>query len=353
MLTEGYSILAVIEDDKTCAAVYALLEKDQKYRLCRITADFHKAGKELQHHAMDAVIIFMEHLSPSAKAWIKNTIEKSAVPVLVSTADKISARELGVEETMFRTCSFASGTPMSIVSEINIKIRVLAQNKKKMPAPQQHKVRNVDINIVNRILSGTINGDNYAKPEKLIAIGASMGGVEAVTKVLSMLPAQMPGIVVTQHMPPGFTSMFAKSIKDVCELKVQEAVDCGVIEPGTIYIAPGGKHLTVKAGENGGYITRLRLGERVEGHIPSVTTLFESVAAAAGKHAMGIILTGMGGDGAVGLLKMRQAGAFTVGQDEASSLVYGMPRVAFELGAVSKQVPLEQIPRNMITYANR
>lgn len=178
---------------------------------------------------------------------------------------------------------------------------------------------------------------------KIIAIGSSTGGTEAVSNILKMLPANIPGIVVTQHIPPVFSRMFAERLNQSTPFYVKEAQTGDYIEPGKVLIAPGDRHMRVKK-KGSLYQVECNPGERVNGHCPSVDVLFESVAKEAKQSAFGIILTGMGYDGAKGLLEMRKQGARTIGQDEASSVVYGMPKVAFNIGAVEKQASLEDIP---------
>ncbi|WP_332701550.1 protein-glutamate methylesterase/protein-glutamine glutaminase [Devosia sp.] len=176
----------------------------------------------------------------------------------------------------------------------------------------------------------------------LIAIGASTGGVEAIRAVLSQMPIDCPPIVIAQHMPPGFTSRFAARLDEVCGLTVLEAEDRMPLLPGHAYVARGDYHLRVER-SSGQLKARLTHDELESGHRPSVDVLFESVAKTVGAMAVGAILTGMGRDGARGLKMMRDAGAYTVGQSQASALVYGMPRVAFEEGAVVEQAPVEAI----------
>tara|TARA_R110000868_G_scaffold14338_5_gene66573 strand:+ start:3783 stop:4832 length:1050 start_codon:yes stop_codon:yes gene_type:complete len=176
----------------------------------------------------------------------------------------------------------------------------------------------------------------------LIAIGASTGGVEAIRTVLSQMPADCPPIVIAQHMPPGFTGRFAARLDEVCAIKVIEAEDRMPLLPGHAYVAKGDFHLRVER-SSGQLKCRLTQDELTSGHRPSVDILFESVAKTVGNMAVGAILTGMGRDGARGLKLMRDAGAYTVGQSKSSALVYGMPRVAFEEGAVVEQAPVEDI----------
>lgn len=177
---------------------------------------------------------------------------------------------------------------------------------------------------------------------KIIAIGASTGGTEAIYEVLKQFRRDIPGIVVVQHMPPGFTKMYAERLNNQCEVTVKEAQTGDKVIPGQVLIAPGDRQMkVVKVGEC--YQVECRGEEKVNGHCPSVDVLFGSVARVAGKNAIGVILTGMGSDGAKGLLEMRKAGAPTIGQDETSSIVYGMPKVAYDIGAVQYRLGLSAI----------
>ena len=191
----------------------------------------------------------------------------------------------------------------------------------------------------------------YLPSGDVVAIGSSTGGVEALLTILSQFPETCPPTVITQHMPATFTASFAARLDRASAAKVQEAVDGAPLEVGKVYVAPGGAtHLEVV--RSAGLRCRLVAGDPVSGHRPSVDVLFRSVAQAVGDKAVGAILTGMGRDGAQGLLQMRQAGARTVGQDEASCVVYGMPRAAHEIGAVEKQVSLSSIGQSILDLAS-
>lgn len=182
---------------------------------------------------------------------------------------------------------------------------------------------------------------------KVIAIGASTGGTEALKKILTRMPPNAPGIVVVQHMPANFTTAFAKRLDDACAVKVKEAEDNDSVTPGRVLIAPGNYHMILRR-SGARYYVEVKDGPMVHHQRPSVDILFRSTARYAGANAVGVILTGMGADGAQGLLEMRQAGAKTLGQDEESCVVYGMPKEATRLGAVEKELPLNAIAEEIL-----
>jgi len=188
--------------------------------------------------------------------------------------------------------------------------------------------------------------------EKLVAIGTSTGGTQALDAVLRRLPKEVPGIVVVQHMPAQFTTTFAERLNTHCRIEVREARDGDRVEPGLALIAPGGKHMLVRR-SGGHYTVGVIDGPPVNRHRPSVDVLFRSVANCAGPAATGIIMTGMGDDGARGLREMVDAGAYTVAQDEKSCVVFGMPKVAIELGAVREILPLDRIHETIIAAPRR
>ena len=187
--------------------------------------------------------------------------------------------------------------------------------------------------------------------EKLIIIGASTGGTEAIKEFLVQLPSDSPGVLITQHMPEGFTRSFANRLDKLCKISVKEAEGNERVLPGHAYLAPGHSHLKlVRSGAN--YMTQLDAGPPVNRHRPSVDVLFESAAQAAGKNAVGVILTGMGKDGAAGMLKMKEAGAYNLAQDEATCVVFGMPREAIAIGATHEVGPLTELPgRVMMVFS--
>lgn len=225
----------------------------------------------------------------------------------------------------------------SFISELILKIKIAATVKSPRPRPRP----NTSLPKVSERMSGL--------ESSIIAIGASTGGTEAIYSILSTLKPETPGIVIVQHIPPGFSKMFAERLDKQTALNVKEAETGDFLDPGRVLVAPGDKHMkVVKLGNR--YRVECFAGEKVNGHCPSVDVLFESVAKEVGKCAVGVILTGMGQDGARGLLSMRRRGCRTIGQDEASCVVYGMPKVAFDIGAVEKQAALENIPKVLADF---
>lgn len=234
-------------------------------------------------------------------------------------------------------------------------------------SPRQYEdwVKNeflVKIKIAAAAQLGNVRMKSLTQPEHrlsvqnnnhIVAIGASTGGTEAILEVVKGYGTDIPGIVVVQHMPPGFTAMYAKRVNDICRIQVKEAETGDRVLPGHMLIAPGGDRHMRLVKVNGNYQVECKQGPRVNGHCPSVEVLFDSVAKVAGANAVGIILTGMGGDGAKGLLAMRKAGARTIGQDESPCVVYGMPKVAYDIGAVEFQEKLSDIPGRTYALLNK
>jgi two-component system chemotaxis response regulator CheB len=190
-------------------------------------------------------------------------------------------------------------------------------------------------------------GNRISTTEKVIAVGSSTGGTEAIKEFLIRMPPDAPGILIAQHMPQAFTKSFANRLDTLCKIKVVEAEGNERVLPGHAYIAPGHSHLLLKrSGAN--YMTELSQAAPVNHHRPSVEVLFRSVAQNAGKNAIGVMLTGMGKDGAIGMLEMRQAGAYNLAQDEASCVVFGMPREAIAVGAVDEVVPIQEMTQRVL-----
>ncbi len=243
----------------------------------------------------------------------------------------LRALELGAVDFVSKPKDVLKATTSDYAELIAEKIRTVAR-------------ANVARRVVEVQLDASVPAHDLAKPdaESIIAIGASTGGTEAIKEVLLRMPADSPPILIVQHMPPGFTQSFAHRLNLLCKMAVSEAVDGERIESGHAYVAPGHSHLLLVRGLDG-FVVRLSQAEPVNRHRPSVDVLFASVAEHAGQHAIGIILTGMGKDGAQGMLAMKQAGAYNFAQNEASSVVFGMPREAIAVGAVDETCDVTEI----------
>jgi len=199
------------------------------------------------------------------------------------------------------------------------------------------------------ILGADLLGAMHKTTEQIVAIGTSTGGTQALEAVLTCLPRTAPGIVVVQHMPEKFTAAFAERLNGLSQVEIKEAATGDRVVPGRVLIAPGGMHMLLRR-SGAQYQVEVMRGPPVNRHCPSVDVLFRSVAQTAGKNALGIIMTGMGDDGARGLKEMKEAGAITLGQDEKTCVVYGMPKEAMKMGAVGKELPLDAIPRAIIEF---
>ncbi len=219
----------------------------------------------------------------------------------------------------------------------------------KIKAASVAKIANIKKTTVPALTENVLHNANK---DFVVAIGASTGGTEAITTVLKEFGPDIPGTVIVQHMPAGFTEIYANRLNDQCRVTVKEAKDGDKVFPGQVLIAPGGENQMRLVKTNGCYQVEIKPGAKVNGHCPSVDVLFESVAKSAGSRAIGIILTGMGGDGAKGLLEMRKAGARTIGQDESTCIVYGMPKVAFDIGAVEYQEKVSDIGKKTYEVLN-
>ncbi|MBS4095969.1 MAG: chemotaxis response regulator protein-glutamate methylesterase [Sulfuricella sp.] len=291
---------------------------------------------------MDGLVFLdkLMKLRPMPVIMISSLTEKSSFITL-------HALELGAVDYVTKPKLDIRSGITEYAHEITEKIRVAAKAHIK-PTTAKSIERSIEpkqsadavLPVCHRSICGT---------EKVIAVGASTGGTEALRELLSMMPADSPGILVTQHMPEAFTRAFAKRLDGICRISVKEAEHGERVLPGHAYVAPGNRHLLLgRSGAN--YITELADGPPVNRHRPSVDVLFRSASNAAGKNAIGVILTGMGNDGAAGMLEMRTAGAFTIAQNEESCVVFGMPKEAIANGSIDEVLPLLSIGKRINSW---
>lgn len=313
------------------------ISNDPRIEVVGKAVDPYDARDKLLELNPDVMTCDVEMPKLNGVEFIRRLLPQYKIPIVVvsSVSDIVfDAMEAGAVDFLSKPDARIPNAFDNFISELILKIKGAANVN--LSANLAQAVRTNMNNVVGRNNVPQTNS-------RLIAIGASTGGTEAVYSILKVLPTTVPGIVVVQHIPPVFSRMFAERLNLQTEFNVKEAQTGDIIESGSVLVAPGDKHIKIKRiGDK--YIVELTQGVKVSGHCPSVDVLFESVAKTAGKNAVGVILTGMGQDGATGLMSMRRVGARTIGQDKESSVVYGMPKVAFDIGAVEKQVSLSSIP---------
>lgn len=297
-------------------------------------ADPVEASQKIVKCRPDVITCDIEMPKMNGIQFTKQLMEKYPLPLIIVS----SVSHAAVDALKAGAVDFLVKEEFHSVKEKEAFIQILAEKIKVVSRANLPTKKKIELRSDVKFIKQT--------QTKLIAIGASTGGTEAIFKLLKDLPPTVPGIVIVQHIPPGFSRMFAERLNKFTFFKAKEAVSGDTVEQGTILVARGDRQLkVVRKGTE--YKVVCGSSEKVSGHCPSVDVLFHSVAKEVGSEAMGVILTGMGCDGAKGLLAMRNAGAKTIGQDEASSVVYGMPKEAFHIGAVEQQVSLQKMAQEI------
>ena len=287
----------------------------------------------------DVMTLDVEMPRMDGVAFLRKLLPQYYLPVVVvssSLGQKQSALDAGAVDFIQKPLARTNAEMQKFAADIcrTVKAAYSSHGVKKEPqAVPQPEVTHADF---------SAGGRRFRKADAVLALGASTGGTEALEQVIKNLPADCPATVVVQHMPAGFTKLYSERLNKSCPMEVKEAEDGDRLRRGLVIIGAGENHLRVCRDSRGYYVSS-RPGEKVSGHCPSVDVLFTSVAESVKSNAIGVILTGMGRDGADGLLKMRQAGAFTIGQDKDTCVVYGMPMEAYKIGAVQVQAPLYKI----------
>ena len=341
----SYKIKVLIVDDSALVRKIfsSELSKTQEIEVVGTAPDPFIARKKILDLNPDVLILDIEMPKMDGLTFLEKLMKYYPMPIIiVSSLAKegseaaLRAIELGALEIMAKPgASFTVGEMSEQLIE-----KIKAVYKAKLPQS------NGDIKKTTGVLEHPRN-TVLKTTNKVIAIGASTGGTEAIKDVLMRLPPLMPPIVIVQHMPEHFTKSFAERLNSITKHYVKEAENNEILSPGKVLIAPGNKHLVLKR-SGATYYVEVKDGEMIFHQRPSVEVLFSSVARYAASNAIGVILTGMGKDGANGLLEMKNAGAYTIGQDEDSCVVYGMPKEAFKLGAVTKVAPLDKIPQAIV-----
>ncbi len=324
--------------------IAAELSKDPGLLVVGKAADAFEAGDKIMEYNPDVMTLDIQMPRMNGIEFLRKLMPQYPLPVVVVSAisgNVFDALNAGAVDFITKTALRSEADKRQFITELVVKIKIASIAK-----VGQHKNAEARSQIAK----------NTASKQKasgcLIAIGASTGGTEATAQILKDLGGDLPCITIVQHMPPVFTRLYSERLNETCAMEVKEAVSRDAVVPGRALIAPGGLHMTVVQRESGMYV-ECREGEKVNGHCPSVDVLFESVAKLKDVHMLGVILTGMGSDGAKGLLAMRNAGAETIGQNQKTCIVYGMPAVAHNIGAVQFQLPLIEISRRIFDWHNR
>ena len=351
--------VAIIDDSAVVRKVLtSIIDHDPGLELLHSAADPIFAMEKMKKDWPDVIILDVEMPRMDGITFLKKIMSEHPTPVVMCS----TLTESGAQTTMQ---AMAAGA-VDIINKPKVGLKNFLEESSavfgsviraaavarvsKLKTPIKKKTPSEKLS-ADAVLEATTPRAMSKTTEKVVAIGTSTGGTNALEYLLTALPKSAPGIVIVQHMPEKFTAAFSDRLNKVCKITVKEAKHGDPILPGHALIAPGGQHMVLKR-SGARYFVDVVDGPLVSRHRPSVDVLFRSVANTAGKNSLGIIMTGMGDDGAAGLLEMHNSGASTLGQNEESCVVYGMPKEAFKRGAVDKELPLESLPKAITSYGN-
>lgn len=330
----------IVDDSAVVRQVFQReLSKHSDIQVVGAAPDPYVAREMIAQHRPDVLTLDIEMPRMDGLTFLRKLMASYPLPtIIVSSLSQqgsqvaLDALEAGAVEVLAKPTAAYSVGDLAFDLAPRVRAAAVARVARKLP---------VATSPVRQSLAQTTN--------KLIAIGASTGGTQQLDYLLQQLPSNAPGILIVQHMPEHFTKSFAERLDSRCQVSVFEATDGQSVLPGQVLIAPGNQHMQLKR-DGGRYIVRLKDGPRVSGHKPSVDVLFNSVAEQAGANAVGVIMTGMGRDGADGMKRMHEAGAYTIAEDEASCVVFGMPKQAIETGGVNEVAALDRIAASMLSH---
>ena len=362
----GRKIRVLIVDDSALVrqTLTDILQSDPDIEVIGTAPDPFAAAKRIQQEVPDVITLDIEMPRMDGVTFLRKIMAQHPVPVVIcsSLAETGSetlaeALEAGAVEIITKprigTAQFLLEAKIRICDVVKAAAGVRVNKVLDRPSDARRQPGPSKKLTADAMLAAPVTGRAMARTtETVICIGASTGGTESLRVVLEALPAASPGIVIVQHMPEKFTEAFARRLNGLCEMEVKEASDGDTVLRGRVLIAPGDRHMLLQR-SGARYFVAVKEGPLVSRHRPSVDVLFRSAARYAGANAMGIIMTGMGDDGARGLLEMKQAGAYTIAQDEATSVVFGMPKEAIALGAAEKVLPLDLLAKEIVRTGNR
>ena len=360
--------ILVVDDSALIRSLMSkIINSQEDMETVATAADPFIARDQIRKYSPNVITLDIEMPKMDGIEFLEKIMRLRPTPVIMMSAANqqdtdttFRALELGAVDFMTKPTLDISQGMIDYANEIADKIRAAHAARSRLnrlsssrsPMQQPSPVAQIPEETVMSSPADRIFSNSHASAEKLVLIGSSTGGTEAIRVVLEQMPQNSPAILITQHMPAGFTKSFADRLNQLCKITVKEAVDGERILPGHAYIAPGDKHLML--GRNGtSYICRLSGSEPVNRHRPSVEVLFRSGQEVSPQNIVGVMLTGMGKDGAKAMADMKKAGSYNICQDEASCVVFGMPREAIALGAADEVVPLDQIARRILDHLLR
>lgn len=352
MPTNRIKVLIVDDSAVVRQVMTGVLAEDPGIELIGAAADPIFAYERMKSQWPDVILLDVEMPRMDGITFLKKLMQERPTPVVICSTLTEAGAATTVEALSAGAVSIITKPKMGLkhfmsesAQEVITAIRNAARVNVKRLAARASLAPIAAKNSADVMLKAPSRSQAMTQTtEHIVAIGTSTGGTQALQAVLSALPAVSPGIVIVQHMPPQFTAAFASRLNSLCQIEVREAKDNDRVVPGAALIAPGGKHMMLRR-SGAQYFVEIKEGPPVNRHCPSVDVLFRSVAKVAGRNALGVIMTGMGDDGARGLREMRDAGAHTVAQDEATCVVFGMPKEAIRLEAAVRVIPLDNIPQ--------
>jgi len=363
---EDKKIRVLIVDDSASVrlALSDIIAADPELEVMATAADPYVAVERIRHEVPDVIFLDIELPKMDGLTFLRKLMAQRPVPVVICSSlaeagsdTMLQALEAGAVDVVAKprldTAQFLQESAMRICDAAKAAAHARVRGVHKAPPPRMTVEAKLTADVVIPQLSASRRAAlmaNMPITEPIVAIGASTGGTEALREVLEGLPATAPAIVIVQHMPEKFTNAFARRLDGTCRIEIKEAEDGDLVTAGRALIAPGNRHMLLRrTGRR--YTVAIVDGPHVSRHRPSVDVLFRSVAQLAGRNAMGMLLTGMGDDGARSLLELKEAGAKTVAQDEDSSIVFGMPKEAIQRGAAQRVLPLSRMAAEIMSFA--
>jgi two-component system chemotaxis response regulator CheB len=353
-------VLVVDDSASVRRALCDIIASDADLEVMATASDPYIAAERIRQEIPDVILLDIEMPRMDGLTFMRKIMAQRPIPVVICSSlteegseTTIKALEAGavdvVSKPRVNTAEFLQESRMRICDVLRAAAHSRLSSRGRAVVPVRVEARHTADVILPAVSPGRAT---TPLTDPIVCIGASTGGTEALRDILVTLPAATPGIVIVQHMPEKFTAAFARRLDSLCAMSIKEAAEGDAVLPGTVLIAPGNHHLLLeRAGRQ--YRVAVKDGPPVSRHRPSVDVLFRSAAQAAGSNAVGVILTGMGDDGARGLLEMKAAGARTIAQDEDSCIVFGMPKEAIQRGAADKVLPLDRIAAEMVHAARR